>query len=410
MRSSSEWPSDAAVSFLSDALEPAPPVEVLFEPEGMRGDHPSSREKRQELAAAAGRSPESAGFKFHQGAGAGNIGFEDEQSPTCTADWHNHAVLTDDAGCLNPEDPQSKRIFAPDSCGPTLSSGTSEGMNIQPSVLCMADDNAKAAIDEGMCGSLKVGGSAPWIAQGRMVVRRLTPMECERLQGFPTEVRLKAEDMTSDELIACALANGDITCDLANGKVYGTRGPGGKPLDEKRELGFVHPSGYVHINLSSNGSKKQVRAHRVVYIAANGHIPDGMVVDHINNDKSDNRICNLQLLTAEENSRKAADDGRYLSGEDNPRSKITAEVRSRIAHDYRTSGMTYRELAQKYGVSKSRIGQIVNECDWTKVPYRGKPAEECPDGPRYKAIGNSFAVPVVRWIGERIAMADKEGE
>ena len=48
--------------------------------------------------------------------------------------------------------------------------------------------------------------------------------------------------------------------------------------------------------------------------------------------------------------------------------------------------------------------------DWTRIPYRGKPAEECPDGPRYKAIGNSFAVPVVRWIGERIAMADKEGE
>lgn len=44
--------------------------------------------------------------------------------------------------------------------------------------------------------------------------------------------------------------------------------------------------------------------------------------------------------------------------------------------------------------------------DWTKIPYRGKPADECPDGPRYKAIGNSMAVPVMRWIGERIAMAE----
>ena len=40
--------------------------------------------------------------------------------------------------------------------------------------------------------------------------------------------------------------------------------------------------------------------------------------------------------------------------------------------------------------------------DWTRVPYRGKPAEECPDTPRYQAIGNSMAVPVMRWIGERI--------
>lgn len=44
--------------------------------------------------------------------------------------------------------------------------------------------------------------------------------------------------------------------------------------------------------------------------------------------------------------------------------------------------------------------------DWTKIPYRGKPADECPDGPRYKAIGNSMAVPVMRWIGERIAMVE----
>ena len=34
--------------------------------------------------------------------------------------------------------------------------------------------------------------------------------------------------------------------------------------------------------------------------------------------------------------------------------------------------------------------------DWTCVPYRGKPADQCPDGPRYKAIGNSMAVPVMR--------------
>lgn len=40
----------------------------------------------------------------------------------------------------------------------------------------------------------------------------------------------------------------------------------------------------------------------------------------------------------------------------------------------------------------------------TLIPWRGKPAELCPDGPRYKAIGNSFAVPVVRWIGRRINM------
>ena len=47
--------------------------------------------------------------------------------------------------------------------------------------------------------------------------------------------------------------------------------------------------------------------------------------------------------------------------------------------------------------------------NWTRIPYRGKTAEDCPDSPRYKAIGNSWAVPCVRWIGERIDdMLEKE--
>lgn len=45
--------------------------------------------------------------------------------------------------------------------------------------------------------------------------------------------------------------------------------------------------------------------------------------------------------------------------------------------------------------------------DWTKIPYKGKSADECPDSPRYKALGNSMAVPVMRWIGERIDLVDE---
>ena len=43
--------------------------------------------------------------------------------------------------------------------------------------------------------------------------------------------------------------------------------------------------------------------------------------------------------------------------------------------------------------------------NYTAIPWRKKPASECPDGPRYKALGNSWAVPVVRWIGKRIQEA-----
>ena len=42
----------------------------------------------------------------------------------------------------------------------------------------------------------------------------------------------------------------------------------------------------------------------------------------------------------------------------------------------------------------------------TAIPWRGKPADQCPDGPRYKALGNSWAVNCAEYIGERIAMVD----
>lgn len=65
----------------------------------------------------------------------------------------------------------------------------------------------------------------------------------------------------------------------------------------------------------------------------------------------------------------------------------------------------------QYGMQVRRLTPI--ECErlqgfpdnHTLISWRGKATADCPDGPRYKAIGNSMAVPVMRWIGERIAAA-----
>jgi len=46
--------------------------------------------------------------------------------------------------------------------------------------------------------------------------------------------------------------------------------------------------------------------------------------------------------------------------------------------------------------------------NWTCIPWRGKPPQDCPDGPRYKALGNSMAVPCMAWIGKRIAAQESE--
>ncbi|MBG2701187.1 phage N-6-adenine-methyltransferase [Klebsiella michiganensis] len=84
---------------------------------------------------------------------------------------------------------------------------------------------------------------------------------------------------------------------------------------------------------------------------------------------------------------------------------------------------TNRELAHTLGRNHGQENAISNgmlvrrltpvECErlqgfpdnHTLISWRGKEATDCPDGPRYRAIGNSMAVPVMRWIGERIAAA-----
>jgi DNA (cytosine-5)-methyltransferase 1 len=67
-----------------------------------------------------------------------------------------------------------------------------------------------------------------------------------------------------------------------------------------------------------------------------------------------------------------------------------------IAQRWRVRRLTPRECERLQGFPD----------DFTRIPYRGKRADLCPDGPRYKALGNSMAVNVMEWIGERIAEVD----
>lgn len=81
------------------------------------------------------------------------------------------------------------------------------------------------------------------------------------------------------------------------------------------------------------------------------------------------------------------------------------------------AGHLYRQAGNEtsvalYGMKVRRLTE--RECerlqgfpdDYTAIPWNGKPATECPSGHRYKALGNSMAVNVMRWIGTRIALVD----
>ena len=234
-------------------------------------------------------------------------------------------------------------------------------------------------------------------------VRRLLPVECERLMGFPEVDVLEIGKMTKDEFIAWEISTGNIVVDTENGLVYSTRTGGGRKAEEPILLkGCETPTGYLVVSLREKEDKRQCRIHRIVWIAAHGIPPAGMTIDHIDNNKKNNRLDNLQLMTAVDNSMKAHSDG--IVGH---KSKITEEQSNEIVTLYQEHAISIRKLAEVYGISKSRVHQLIHRDNWTRIPWRGKSAEDCPDSPRYKACGNSMCVNVMRWVGMRIENVER---
>jgi DNA (cytosine-5)-methyltransferase 1 len=140
--------------FLVGCLAGEGAVEVLLEPEGMRGDIPSSREKRKALAADARSRAEGADGRRGAVAFAQNTRDEvrvqgDGTISGALAAQPGMKQQTYLAECLTPWDVQSKRVHGENGVSPTLSSGTGEGMNIQPVVMASAHYNAE--IGEGGC-------------------------------------------------------------------------------------------------------------------------------------------------------------------------------------------------------------------------------------------------------------------
>ena len=77
--------------------------------------------------------------------------------------------------------------------------------------------------------------------------------------------------------------------------------------------GGIDLTGYYLVVLHKNRLRKTKRIHQLVSVAFLNHIPNGyeLVVDHINDDKIDNRVENLQLVTQRENAYKK--QGNYSS-------------------------------------------------------------------------------------------------
>lgn len=95
---------------------------------------------------------------------------------------------------------------------------------------------------------------------------------------------------TLDALIRADLDAGVLTVDTETGRVWRGRRPS-------------MMLGHRYLRTSLSGSRLAL-THRVVWIAAHGSVPDGCEIDHINGDRFDNRLCNLQAIPGDENTRR----------------------------------------------------------------------------------------------------------
>ena len=242
--------------------------DVLFEPNCLRWDHPTSREKRQALAR-----------KAQSGAGGADGG----------------------GGCLTPWDTQSRRIYRSDGAWPTL------------------DTRARSGGD------------------GRAVA----------LDYHPQDSRIRYADEDVSQTLSARMGTGGNNVPL---------------VQEAKSVAFLP------------------NAHRAGSMAVSEELSPTLKTDH-----------NPAVLCATDSGANAA-----------------------ITEDYAPTLAAHEGKSASYVSGYGLIRRLTpTECErlqgfpdqWTDVPYRGR--EHAPDSPRYKALGNSMAVPVMAWIGRRIQQTEE---
>lgn len=342
--------------FLVGHLGAESPAEVLFESDCLSGNPQSSREKRKELTSRAGRSAACAGFKYSAAPRANTLGYAEEQANTLTADWHAPAVLplpntalsqygTEIAGCLTARGDSSP-------CA-------DRGQNI----VCMTGTQAHCHISDEIAGCLTAHmgkDDAPVVVGGP----NLQTYVCETAHSGSNGLGVGEADIFP-------------TLDTSSGPAVWAREnanlpPFGFAQNTRNEVRIVG-DGTLSGALAARPGMKQT-----TFVCAVGTYP-----------------INEQIATRDKKLGRGT--GRGVGPDGNP-AMVASEIADKSA---RVNPILVRRLTP---LECERLQGFPD--GHTLIAWKGKPAEECPDGPRYKAIGNSMAVPVMRWIGRRIAAVD----
>lgn len=286
-----------------------------------------------------------------------------------------------------------------------------------------------------------VAGGSPHVAS-TMQVRRLTPRECERLQGFPSSREIVKIDICLDRQNGTAVAG--LSClrwlenaSPADGQRY-PQNAGIAASSFSILRAGQEPLAALRVRMQSVDELLEIRSHgRLIWCASNagasnefrlptlsGSIaadlaPQGRVLAlAVRNGKAGSPLSIRLSLRGRNGEVSAPQFGDGSAGFANAArtaatpERFTTSILGALAPtcDSPTAIWLCSALAVISGCIPSETLperfslELDLETPYTLVQHRNKPAA---DGPRYKALGNSMAVPCMRWLGERIQMVQE---
>lgn len=406
--------------FLVGSLGTMRCAEVLFERESLSWNHQSSRQKRQALTEGA---QERVGEADH------------------------------DSGCLNPGETQSRRVYPASGVYPTLSTREKSGQNQESVFTQFGDDvagtltsrydsspcvdrGANVVVDERdkvfLCQTAQTDSNGKLVKQDDVMntLDRTNSTAVAALDFNPTDARLRyANDDVSQTLTARARTGGNqvplvqVQPLVFNPNAGITEKGGGFALSED-----VTPTLKTDHNPAvafASNQRDEVRELEVAgALAAQPGIKQQTYICRA--DGQANAMTSVDMAPTLTSHAKKDPPLIYPVDESEEMKPVTLQIRggkpgggkgALIQHDMSATLSTHNTQTLITGDNEER-GLTVRrltprECerlqgfpdDYTDIPYRNK--EHAPDGARYKALGNSMAVPVMRWIGERIRMVEE---
>lgn len=279
-----------------------------------------------------------------------------------------------------------------------------------------------------------------------MAVRRLTPTECERLMGFPpAEMRVSIGTWYDPE---SSDARAVLKSHKSRAGVWLAEGEGSRPSASCAEASLSTPRAEyaepVVLNVLLQSDEWEVRTSRAGRCLSRVKSAELRALSRpLTQSESSAQTLALGVLALESAALLGREASHLLtmpstvaasgnlcavrfgdemgeSAADAPTAHKNAKgmsttsspepSASKVASMWTTLCCSAVRAIAGYTQTTTRKEsfevEVVVHRGWTAIPWRGKPVSECPDGPRYKALGNSMAVNCMRFIGERIVFVD----